>query len=242
VFIGFACFGISAAAAGATLVACDNGGSTGGSGSGSPHTSTSNGPGSTGSSMTTSGGTPITCTNNYCMIGGSPGGYGFVYADGLPPKTPTGTSTAMLATDMTLCMSGHVMSLPASPSPADYMNDWGLGIGVNLNQMMGMGDGGGGTPMGFALTGTGITVTTSGVPMCTSARVVIDHGGMDYCATLTDGKEIPWSQFNQTCWMPTAAGALAGAPMDATQLKVQFVTSKAGPCDFTKFCLDDIKL
>jgi hypothetical protein len=244
VFIGFACFAISAAAASATLVACDGGGNnTGGSGSGNPSTSTSSGkPGTSTSTGTSSGGMGIKCPANYCMVG--MGGYGFSYADGDPPATPTGSSHATLAMGELCLTMGHVMTLPAMPTAADYMNDWGLGIGVNLNQTMGTGDAGGGTPGKFALTGAGVTVSTSGVPMCVgaNARVVVDHNGMDYCAPFTEGTMIPWSMFNTTCWSPATGTALMGAPMDATQLKVQFVASKAPACDFMNFCLTAISL
>jgi hypothetical protein len=200
-----------------------------------PFNTTSSG---TGTMASSSGiGFEVQCPANYCMVGGSPGGYGFVYADGLPPKTPTGTSTATLQPDE-LCMDGHVMQLPPQPTAADYANDWGLGIGVYLNQPMGMM----GQKMPYALTGTGITVRTNGVPSCTSARVVIDHGGQDYCAALTDGIEIPWGTFNTTCWAPSIGIALTGAPTDATALKVQFVTHLNEACDFTKFCLTGISL
>jgi hypothetical protein len=241
VFISFACFGILAAAGGSVLVACDNGG-TGGSSGGT----TASGKGgsattASGSPTTSSGGTTnaIMCANNYCSIG--MGGYPYSYADGDGPmKTATGMSHATLAMDM-LCISGTVMQLPANPTQTDYSNDWGCGIGINLNQSMGMGDAGGGTPMGATLTGNGITVSTNGVPMCTSARVVIDHGGKDYCAALTDGKEIPWATFNQTCWT-TGGTALTGAPTDSTHLEVQFVTTKANDCPFMNFCLTNVSL
>jgi hypothetical protein len=169
------------------------------------------------------------------MVGGSPGGYAFVYADGLPP-TVTGSSTATLAKNA-LCMSGHVMQLPEFPTQSDYANDWGLGIGVYLNEAMGTM-----APMSYALTGTGITVSTNGVPMCTSARVIVDHGGQDYCAPLTDGQAIPWATFSTTCWSPSVGTALSGAPSDVTAVKVQFLTSVNGPCNFTNFCITDLEL
>ena len=76
------------------------------------------------------------CPTNYCTVG--MGGYAFSYSDSqnVSPQS-TGTSTAVLAADGSLCISGNVMALPANPMPADYTNDWGCGIGVNLNQAMG---------------------------------------------------------------------------------------------------------
>jgi hypothetical protein len=244
--ISFVCLGVAVAAS-AALAGCDSGGGANG-GAPTTHTTTStasgnptSGPGpTTGSSMTTTsgGGTGITCPANYCMVGGDMGGYGFTYADGDMPATPTGMSHATLAMNQLCIATGHVMQLPAMPTQADYMNDWGLGIGVNLNQPMGVNM----TPGTFTPGGAGITVMTSGVPSCvTTARVVIDNNGVDYCANYTDGMGmIPWSSFNTTCW--DNKGMSLSGPPTAKQLKLQFVAVSAQACDFTNFCLTSISL
>lgn len=234
------------------LVACDTGssGNTGGQGggsgsgsaassSGSPTTasgnpSTSGSPASS-SASGSSGGPGLMCPSNYCTFG--LGGYAFGYADSqnMAPQNP-GTSTATLATDGSLCISGSVGIIGGTPP--DYSDDWGCGIGVNVNQMMGMG-----TPKNaFTLTGTGVTVNVSTVPSCTVARVVLDQSGATpaYCAALTPGVEIPWSKFNTACWDGSGT-ALAGPPTSQS-LKVQFVSSTMQACPFTNFCITDIKL
>jgi hypothetical protein len=162
------------------------------------------------------------------------GGYAFSYADGDGPNaTPTGMSHATLAPSEP-CISGSVMALPPTPTPADLANDWGCGIGFNLNQAEGAGT----TAMPYAFSGTGVTVTTTGVPPCTVARVVVDLAGTDYCAAFTEGTAIPWTTFNTACW-DNSGTALTGPPTSQS-IKVQFLTSAAGACPYTNFCVTGI--
>jgi hypothetical protein len=174
----------------------------------------------------------ISCPMNYCSLG--MGGYDFSYADGDPPATtPTGMSHATL-TPGELCITGNVMALPPNPTPTDYANDWGCGIGLNLDQAPGSM-----ASNAYALSGSGVLVETTGVPVCTTARVLLSVGGVDYCAPLTDGALIPWSEFKTECWTNTGT-PLSGAP-SVSQLKVELVTS-ATACSFSNFCLTNILL
>jgi hypothetical protein len=167
------------------------------------------------------------------------GGYAFALADSqnMSPQLP-GTSTATLASDGSLCISGNVMALPANPTAADYSNDWGCGIGVNVNQMMGTN-----MPINSTtLSGTGVSVTVNAIPTCTTARVIVTDSGTDYCAPLTGtSTTVPWSMFNTECWMPSKGQALSGAPTAVTAVKVQFVTSMTA-CTFSNFCIDAMTL
>ncbi len=237
--ISFLSFGIVAAFTTLALTACDNGtggggGSTGAS-TGTP--ASSSGTPATGTASGTSSGSTtgaITCPGGDCAFGN--GGYAFSYADSQnPAPQPDGTSMATLATDDTLCISGNVMALPSMPTQADYSNDWGCGIGINLDQSAD-----GGTPAPYTLTGTGVTVGINATPSCPSLdniRVVLTDGAAmtQYCAPITPGVEIPWADFNTTCWMPSTGTPLAGPP-SSVALKVQFVTT-ATACTFTNFCL-----
>jgi hypothetical protein len=231
----FACLGIAAAVT-LAFVGCDNG--TGGTG-GSPNysgceccdTGCFSGPSTT---SARNRGTPIVCGSNYCRV--AMGGYAFSFADGDPPlATPTGMSHAMLVPGQ-LCITGHVMAFPPNGTPTDFANDWGAGIGVNLNQRMGFG-----TPrMAFTPTGKGVTVNTNGVPMCAGALLVVDNDGTDYCTLFyDDGTEIPWTRFSTPC-LSTIGTHLLGPP-NATALKIQFVPTKEGACDFENFCFTRIR-
>jgi hypothetical protein len=147
-----------------------------------------------------------------------------------------GTSTATLG--MTgVCITGNVMQLPPNPTAMDYTNDWGCGVGFNIDQAMGANP----PANAVVLPGAGITVSTSAVPACTTARVILDNGGADYCATLTPGVMIPWSSFNTACWAPATGTAMTGAPTSA-KVRVQFVTSTTAACPYTNFCITSVQL
>ena len=215
---------------------CDDGGGTGGDGGADPTTTTTTGStnpttttGSTNPTTTTTttggGGEGIACPDSYCKIGAF-SGYGFVYSDmkdgGASTITQKGTS---------LCASGVAGAVVGMA----YDKFWGAGIGVNLNQAM-VAD----APINAAqLTGTGVTVGISNPPK-TEIRVVVDDGGVEYCAVLTGASTtVPWTDFNTTCWdkkLP-AAKALAGAPLSKA-LKVQVITGDTDrPFDF---CISSI--
>lgn len=159
----------------------------------------------------------------------------FSYSDSqnTSPMTP-GTSTATLATGSSVCISGKVGQITGSPP--DYTDDWGCGVGINLNQAQGNMT----TANTYALTGTGVTVTTSAVPSCTSARVILDEGGVTYCAALTSGVLIPWTTFNTACW-DNSGTALTGAPTSKA-IKIQFVASTTASCTFSNFCITQVSL
>jgi hypothetical protein len=146
-------------------------------------------------------------------------------------------STATLH-DGTLCIDGEVEVLPSTTATGNfYAQMWGCGLGVNLHQAMGPM-----TPaLPYMLTGTGITVSTNGVPCCTQARVLLDNGGVEYCAELTDGQEIPWAMFSTACWLPTQGMPLT-APPASPSVRVRFVPTKAHACPFTNFCITAIHL
>jgi hypothetical protein len=159
------------------------------------------------------------------------GGYGFVYYDG--QGVPPGPSTATLLTGSGLCFSGTVGQVMNMM----FNQDWGCGIGVNINQAMGMNP----PANTMTLTGAGITVSSSPIPSCTTARLVLDSGGSSYCAALTPGVEIPWGSFNTTCWMPSGGTYLSGPPTSPA-VKVQFVSNTTASCPFTNFCITQIVL
>ena len=215
---------------------CDGGSAgTGGSGGEAPGTTTTTGStnpattttGSTNPTTTTSGGGTdgIACPDSYCKIGAF-AGYGFVYGDmkdgGASKITQKGTS---------LCASGVAGAVVGMA----YDKFWGAGIGVNLKQAMMAA-----APIETAqLTGTGVTVGISNPP-ATEIRVVVDEGGVEYCAVLTGASTtVKWTDFNATCWdktLPTAK-ALAGAPLSKA-IKVQVITGDADrPFDY---CISSI--
>jgi hypothetical protein len=218
---------------------CDDGGAgTGGSGgedsgpttttgSTNPATTTtgSTNPATTTTTTTGGGGDGIACPDNYCKLGAF-GGYGFVYVD----KKDGGAST-ITQKGTSLCASGVAGAVVGMA----YDKYWGAGIGVNLNQAM-VAD----APVNAAqLTGSGVTVGISNPP-ATEFRVVVDEGGLEYCAVLTGASTtVKWTDFNVTCWDKTLPGAkaLAGPPLSKA-IKVQVTTGDADrPFDY---CISSI--
>jgi hypothetical protein len=144
------------------------------------------------------------------------GGYAYSYSD----AAKGGTSSVCLDA-LALCGAGSTGAMSTAT--------WGAGIGVNLNQAMGMSP-----PMqNYAVTGSGISYTLSNLPS-QGASLIIDNGGMDYCAELSSATgTINWSAFNLTCWAPTPAGDLSGAPTTATHVNFQVnAAAAAAPFDF----------
>ncbi len=147
----------------------------------------------------------------------APGGYAYAYSDKV-------LSTACLASGA-FCGQGTT----GAQTPANSSTVWGAGIGVNLNQPAGSM-----TVGSCAATGSGIAYTISGALPPQGMRLIIDNGGMDYCAPLPSvSGTVPWSAFNTTCWQPSGGMALSGPPATATHVELQVNAATAqGSFDF----------
>jgi hypothetical protein len=147
-------------------------------------------------------------------------GYGFKYSDADGGKG--GKSTICMAAD-SLCAAGTT----AVQDPPAYLT-WGAGIGFNLSPASV-----GTTSVPVQLSGTGITVAFSSLPLPGGARVQMSVGGKDYCAlVLTPTATLLWADFNTACWDKTGT-ALTGPPLTP---KIQFQAAAgalaAGTFDF----------
>jgi hypothetical protein len=152
------------------------------------------------------------------MVAGM-GGYAYAYSD----AAKGGSSDACLVSTA-FCGAG----MTGVQSTAT----WGAGIGVSLNQAMSTSAASPPTNS-YAVTGSGISYTLSNLPT-QGARIIIDNGGMDYCAPLASAMgTATWADFNLTCWTPTPAGDLSGAPTTATHINFQVdAATAAAPFDF----------
>lgn len=107
-----------------------------------------------------------------------------------------------------LCISGTIPALPATPAQSDYDNNWGIQIGVNTSEPPG-------TTLGKTHAST--TITVAGSPL-TGLRAVLhvkdDPAGQAYCADLTSGTAIPLSKFNLECWNGDAAAPSKALPAE----------------------------
>jgi hypothetical protein len=124
------------------------------------------------------------------------GGYTFAFDD------RAGSLSCIAPT--TLCTAGYTAVADAA--------DWGAAMAFNLSQTMVAGSVI--NPFTVPSGAIGISVLLSNLPPAT--RVSIDHGGVEYCVTLTAASATPrWSEFNTECWNNQGA-FLAGPPDDAT--------------------------
>jgi len=121
------------------------------------------------------------------------------------------TTTTNWSTSDSLCMTGSIPALPATPFQSDYDNNWGIQIGVNTSE-----------PAGVTLgkSYASITITFTGTP-ATGLRAELhvkgEPAGQTYCADLTSGTAIQLSTFNQECWNGASAAASKALSSDNIQ-------------------------
>jgi hypothetical protein len=226
-----------------------NGGATGNGGT----TTTTVNPGS-GGTTSTSTSTSTTPGGTTVVFGAGKGqgamtGYGFVAlgaSDTLSSptcgasKTPI-TKAAPCAADpnwsstSALCITGSIPALPASPTSADYTNNWGVSVGVNATDPEG-----GGLGQSF----TSVTITVTGSPT-TGLRALVHKKGeavdTSYCAPLTSGTAIPFTSFVTDCYNTVPAGTKITATdvPNIDKITVQ-VSSGSAAITVTDLCITGI--
>ena len=148
------------------------------------------------------------------------------------------TTTTNWSTSDSLCMSGKIPALPATPLQSDYDNNWGIQIGVNTSE-----------PPGITLgkSYSSIAITVSGKPM-TGLRAELhvkgEPAGQTYCANMTSGEAIEFSKFNQECWNGDTAASSKALSMDnitnIDKVGIQ-VSSTMDEIRVDKLCLQSIE-
>jgi len=148
------------------------------------------------------------------------------------------TTTTNWSTSDSLCMSGKIPALPATPLQSDYDNNWGIQIGVNTSE-----------PPGITLgkSYTSIAITVSGKPttgLRAELHVKGEPAGQTYCANMTSGEAIDFSKFNQACWEGDSASSSKALSMDNIQnidkVGIQ-VSSTMDEIPVDKLCLQSIE-
>jgi len=157
-----------------------------------------------------------------CAIG--LGGYDFTYSDMAP-------MTTICAATNSACVKGTLT--PANPPTYSY---YGAGFGINL----GPAPDGGTMPAPVQLTGTGITVKLSNIPML-GARLQVMVGTATYCAPITTNPiTIPWASFNTKCYdTPPDGVALTAAPATPN---VQIAIPSGATAESFDFCVETLTL
>jgi hypothetical protein len=149
------------------------------------------------------------------------------------PDCSSGTSCTPPFAGNTLCMTGTVTG------KADYSGFAMLGWNVNQPPMTAM-------PATWAIPATGgVTVSVVNNPATTALRVQLQgtdpHDAADrWCAPLTSGKAIAWSDFKTNCWTGgTPQTALtAGTMIEQAAITVPGLTTDL-PFDV---CLVDVQI
>jgi len=117
---------------------------------------------------------------------------------GTTPITPSApcpsTSTKWESTNA-LYISALIPALSASPTPTEYIENWGVQVGANASTAN--------PPAGLGRTYATITLNFTGKPT-TGLRAILhlstDPDDKSYCAKVTSGVAIPLTSFNTTCW------------------------------------------
>jgi len=148
------------------------------------------------------------------------------------------TTTTNWSTSDSLCMSGKIPALPATPLQSDYDNNWGIQIGVNTSE-----------PPGLTLgkSYASIAITISGKPttgLRAELHVKGEPAGQTYCADMTSGEAIQLSKFNQECWNGDAAASSKALSSDnianIDKVGIQ-VSSGSAEIPVEKLCLQSIE-
>jgi hypothetical protein len=243
-----AVFGAFAIFAGACSSSSDDNGGTGGGGghaTGPAGGNTSGGGGgvaSSGGSPAAGGGNTVTFSAGAAV--GPMTGWGWIALGSLDTATsptcggtpitnaaPCMTSTSWEATD-SLCITGSIPALPASPVQADYDANWGLQIGVNANAD---------DTIAIGQTFSTIAVTLTGSPL-TGLRVELhrqgDPAATTYCANNT-GSAMKLTSFNTACWDGSGTAFTAADAPNIDKVGIQ-VSSTAAAITVTDLCWTQI--
>ncbi len=213
---------------------------------GSPTVSTGGAAVAVGTGGVANGGKTVTFSSGKAV--GAMTGYGFVAlgaSDSISsPTCGTATITAAASctsgttwsSTTTLCVTGSVPALPASPSSADYSNNWGLQVGVNATDPDTAG-------LGQSFTSVTITFTSTTVIPATALRAVVQLAGSTtaYCAALTSGTAVLFTSFVTDCWdtTPTGTYITAANVPNISQISVEVVSGSAA-ITVTNLCITGI--
>lgn len=210
-----------------------NGGSSGGGASGG------------GSSGSCTGGADTVCFATG-QAQGAMTGYGWVAMGSLDsissPTCDTGTpitstsacttTTKWSSTD-SLCITGSIPALPATPVQSDYDNNWGLQIGVNAKE----------PSDAIGRSFSKITITVTGTPS-TGLRAELhrkgDPDGTTYCANFVSGTSIVVASFNTACWDGSGTALTAADTTNVDKVGVQ-VSSTSSAITVTNLCLTGVQ-
>lgn len=142
------------------------------------------------------------------------------------------------AADTTLCVTGSIPALPASPVDADYKANWGLSIGINATDP---------ATGGLNQAHSSIAFTFTGAPAGATLQAQVQVGASTYCydglvpasAAVTSGIAIPLTSFRTACYGTTGAALTAASVPNIDKIALQ-VTSAKTAITVTSLCISGI--
>ena len=156
----------------------------------------------------------IVCPGRLCTVGGF-SGYMFSYGDG--------TASSICMGPDGLCTSGTTGAVDVP-----YYTVWGAGFGFNLSPDTSLTN-----IVQVQLPGTGVSVTTSSLPVGANLRLQVGVSGTDYFAWVTTTTQtIPWTSFKSSLGV-----ALLGAPKTDA---IKFQASSGGIAGSFDFCVTSL--
>jgi hypothetical protein len=156
----------------------------------------------------------IVCPGRLCTVGGF-SGYMFSYGDG--------TASSICMGPDGLCTSGTTGAVDVP-----YFTVWGAGFGFNLSPDTSLTN-----IVEVQLPGTGVSVTTSSLPVGANLRLQVGVSGTDYYAWVTTTTQtIPWTSFKSSLGV-----ALLGPPKTDA---IKFQASSLGLAGSFDFCVTSL--
>lgn len=243
----------SGGSAGSGSGGSNNGGSPSAGGSSASGGSVSAGGSSASTSSSGGGGTagtPGALTGTVVTIANGKGvgamiGYGWVSLGskdtitdptcgaGTAITSATACATTTWSTTDSLCVTGSIPALPATPTDSDYTTNWGLSVGLNATDPAGSG-------IGQAFSSVAIDVTGSPTTgLRAQVHVKGDPDGTSYCYSYTTGA-LPLAKFAQDCYNTAPTKLIAAASIPNIDKVMIQVSSGTAAITVAKLCITKI--
>jgi hypothetical protein len=148
-------------------------------------------------------------------------------------STTACTTSTTWSSTTSLCITGSIPALPASPTSSDYSTNWGVSVGVNSDTA------GGGLGQSFS----SITIAISGTPSSGLRAMVHRKGDSDstsYCLAYASGA-MTLTSFSTTCYDTAKPGtALTAADVPNIDKVSLQVSSGSAAITVSNLCITGI--
>ncbi|MGD0835219.1 MAG: hypothetical protein ABSB49_01075 [Polyangia bacterium] len=224
----------------ASTTSSGNGGATGAGGSstvsGGGSTGTSSGSGPSGTAVTISTGKGVGAMVGYGWVSlGSEDTISSPECGTAAITSATSCAATTWSTTSSLCVSGSIPALPATPAATDYADNWGLEVGLNATSA---------SPQtsGLGQSFKTVTIAVTGTPT-TGLRAQVhlngDPAATTYCYTYSTGA-MPLASFAQDCYNTTPTELISASKLSTIDQVMVQVPSAAAAITVTNLCITGI--